>query len=126
MAIEESASYKLESGNFDIDQYRPVPVTYELRASILKKLCTKEDPLPDLQGREEAKRDVLRALLSGHNIFLVSEEGTGKTRLAQSITKLLPSIHRIKGCLYNDDLKCRHICSAHDAKMNGPPKRIHS
>lgn len=105
MAIEESALYKLEPGKFDIDKYQPVPVAYELRASILKKLCIQEDPLPHIQGREETKRDVLRALLSGHNIFLVSEEGTGKTRLAKSITKLLPSIPRIKGCLYNDDPK---------------------
>jgi MoxR-like ATPase len=35
----------------------------------------------------------------------VSEEGTGKTRLARSITKLLLPVPRIKGCPYNDDPK---------------------
>ena len=36
---------------------------------------------------------------------MVSEEGTGKTRLARSLTKLLPTIPIIKGCSYNDDPK---------------------
>jgi MoxR-like ATPase len=88
-----------------LDGYRPMPVAYQLRAAILEKIRYGEDPLPDIQGREETKRDVLRALLSGHNIYLVSEEGTGKTRLAKSLIKLLPPIPRIKGCPYNDDPK---------------------
>lgn len=90
---------------FDLDAYHPTPVIYQLRASILHKLRHEEDPLPDIQGREETKKDVLRALLSGHNLYLISEEGTGKTRLAKSIAKLLPSIPVIKGCFYNDDPK---------------------
>jgi Mg-chelatase subunit ChlI len=90
---------------FDLDNYQPTPVAYELRASILQKVRRGEDPLTDIQGREETKRDVLRALLSGYNLYLVSEEGTGKTRLAKSLTRLLSPIPRIKGCLYNDDPK---------------------
>jgi Mg-chelatase subunit ChlI len=64
-----------------------------------------EDPLPEIQGREEAKRDVLRALLSGAHPYLVSEEGTGKTRLARSLTRLLPAVPAISGCAYHDDPK---------------------
>ena len=87
----------------DLGEYRPLSVVYQLRKSILDKVKKGEDPLPDIQGREEAKQDVLRALLSGAHAYLVSEEGTGKTRLARSLTKLLPSVPVIKGCPYNDD-----------------------
>ena len=87
----------------DLSGYRPLPVVYQLRWSILQKVKKGEDPLPDIQGRDEAKKDVLRALLSGAHAYLVSEEGTGKTRLARSLTKLLPTVPVIKGCPYNDD-----------------------
>ncbi|MDO8786180.1 MAG: ATP-binding protein, partial [Syntrophales bacterium] len=90
---------------FDLDSYQPVSVVNQLRASILQKIKKGEEILPDIQGREETKKDVLRALLSGYNIYLVSEEGTGKTRLAKSLTKLLSPIPRIKNCPYNDDPK---------------------
>jgi Mg-chelatase subunit ChlI len=80
-------------------------VTYQLRLAILKKVRQGEDVLPEIQGREEAKRDVVRALLSGAHPYLVSEEGTGKTRLARSLTHLLPAIPAIKGCSYHDDPK---------------------
>ncbi|MDI6806891.1 MAG: AAA family ATPase [Candidatus Aenigmarchaeota archaeon] len=90
---------------FDLDSYQPLPITYHLRYSILEKVKKREDVLPDIQGREEVKKDVLRALLSGAHPYLVSEEGTGKTRLARSLTKLLPPIPVIKGCPYNDDPK---------------------
>jgi len=94
--------------NIDLDGYKPVPVAYQLRYSILQKIKKGEDPLPDIQGREEAKQDVLRALLSGAHPYLVSEEGTGKTRLARSLTRLLPPIPRLKECPYNDDPKWAH------------------
>ncbi|MDI6775962.1 MAG: AAA family ATPase [Syntrophales bacterium] len=90
---------------FNLDSYQPVSVVNQLRASILQKIKKGEEILPDIQGREETKRDVLRALLSGYNIYLVSEEGTGKTRLAKSLTRLLSPIPRIKNCPYNDDPK---------------------
>ncbi|MDP2932357.1 MAG: AAA family ATPase [Chloroflexota bacterium] len=48
---------------------------------------------------------MLRALLSGAHPYLVSEEGTGKTRLARSLTRLLPAIPIIKDCPYHDDPK---------------------
>ena len=90
---------------FNLDSYQPVSVVNQLRASILQKIKKGEEILPDIQGREETKKDVLRALLSGYNIYLVSEEGTGKTRLAKSLTRLLSPIPRIKNCPYNDDPK---------------------
>jgi MoxR-like ATPase len=89
----------------DFDSYRPVPVIYELRQSILAKIRNGEEEkiLPDIDGREETKRDVVRAILSGANPYLVSEEGTGKTRLAKSLTRLLHPIPVIRGCPYHDD-----------------------
>ena len=90
---------------FDLDNYSPVPVAYELRYVILKKLLDGEDPLPDIEGREETKNDVIRAVLSGGYPYLVSREGTGKTRLAESLANLLPPVPRIKGCPYNCDPK---------------------
>ncbi|VUT27654.1 MAG: Magnesium chelatase, subunit ChlI [Candidatus Syntrophoarchaeum sp. GoM_oil] len=89
--------------SFDPSSYKPVPVKYELRDAILGCIRDGVDPLRDIGGRGEAKSDVLRALLSGSNPFLISREGTGKTRLAKSIAKLLPEVPSIKGCPYHDD-----------------------
>jgi magnesium chelatase subunit I len=90
---------------FDLETYTPVPVRYELRYVMLKKLKEREDPLPDIQGRDETKQDLIRAVLSGCHPYLVSREGTGKTRLAESLTKLLPPVPKIKDCPYNCDPK---------------------
>jgi Mg-chelatase subunit ChlI len=88
---------------FDLDGYRPLPVVYELRQSILERIKDGREILPEIDGREETKEDVIRAILSGANPYLVSAEGTGKTRLARSLTSLLHSIPAIKGCPYHDD-----------------------
>jgi len=72
---------------------------------MLKKLREGVDPLPDIQGRDETKRDVIRAVLSNSHPYLVSREGTGKTRLAESLAKLLPPVPKVKGCPYNCDPK---------------------
>jgi len=82
-----------------------MPVAYELRYMMLRKLRAGEDPLPDIEGRGETKKDVIRAVLSGCYPYLVSREGTGKTRLAESLAKLLPPVPKIKGCPYNCDPK---------------------
>jgi Mg-chelatase subunit ChlI len=89
----------------DLENYQPLPVAYQLRYAILQKTRKGQDPLPDIQGREDVKKDVLRALLSGAHPYLVSEEGTGKTRLARSLSRLLPAIPVISGCPYRDDPK---------------------
>ena len=92
--------------NMDLlDRYQSIPISYLLRYSILKRIKRGEDVLDEIQGREQVKEDVVRALLSGAQPYLVSEEGTGKTRLARSISKLLLPVPRIKGCPYNDDPK---------------------
>ncbi|MBN2336351.1 hypothetical protein JXL21_12390 [Candidatus Bathyarchaeota archaeon] len=90
---------------FDLDSYTPMPVAYELRYMMLMKFRAGEDPLPDIEGREETKRDVIRSVLSNSYPYLVSREGTGKTRLAESLSKLLPPVPKIKGCPYNCDPK---------------------
>ncbi len=91
--------------DFDYERYKPVPVRYELRYVMLQKLRMDEDPLPDIQGREETKHDLIRAVLSNSHPYLVSREGTGKTRLAESLAKLLPPVPKIKDCPYNCDPK---------------------
>ncbi len=80
-------------------------VAHQMRGSILYSIRTGKPVLPEIDGREDAKADVMRALLSGAHPYLISEEGTGKTRLARSLTNLLPGIPVIKGCPYNDDPK---------------------
>jgi len=94
-----------QATEFDLEHYKPMPVRYELRYMMLNYIKEGKDPLPDIQGREETKRDVIRAVLSGSYPYLVSREGTGKTRLAESLAKLLPPVPRIKGCPYNCDPK---------------------
>lgn len=83
--------------------YKSVPVAYQMRYSLLRKIRNDEELFPHIHGRIETKKDVVRALLSGAHPYLVSEEGTGKTRLARSVASLLPPIFKIKGCPYNDD-----------------------
>jgi Mg-chelatase subunit ChlI len=91
--------------DFDMERYTPIPVAYELRYMMLKKLRDGEDPLPDIEGREGTKADVIRTVLSGSYPYLVSREGTGKTRLAESLAKLLPPVPKVEGCPYNCDPK---------------------
>jgi len=101
----KSYTYAKHNSSFDLESYQPIPVTYQLRGSILQRVRAKQPVLLDIDGREETKADVLRALLSGAHPYLVSEEGTGKTRLARSLAKLLPNIPVIRGCPYHDDPK---------------------
>ncbi|MDY6959321.1 MAG: hypothetical protein SVK08_09210, partial [Halobacteriota archaeon] len=74
-----------ETQDFNLESYQPIPVIYELRQSILSKIGNGEEMLTDIDGRDETKLDIIRAILSGANPYLVSEEGTGKTRLARSL-----------------------------------------
>lgn len=82
-----------------------MPVVHQLRAVILHRIKKGLEVLPGIDGRQETKADVIRAILSGAHPYLVSEEGTGKTRLARSLTYLLPEVPVIKGCGYHDDPK---------------------
>lgn len=86
-----------------MDGYQPMSVARQMRGTLLKRIKAGQPLLPEIDGREESKADVVRALLSGAHPYLISEEGTGKTRLAKSLTALLPDVPVIKGCPYNDD-----------------------
>jgi Mg-chelatase subunit ChlI len=88
-----------------LEGYEPLPISYLLRYSILQTIKREGEVLGEIQGREQVKQDVVRALLSGAQPYLVSEEGTGKTRLARSISRLLRPVPKIEGCPYNDDPK---------------------
>ncbi len=88
-----------------LERYQPIATSHLLRYAILGRIKRGEDVIPEIQGRQQVKDDVVRALLSGAHPYLVSEEGTGKTRLARSITQLLLPVPKIKGCPYNDDPK---------------------
>jgi Mg-chelatase subunit ChlI len=81
----------------------PESVVRQLRRSVLSRIRKGEEVIPAIDGREETKDDVIRVILSGANLYLVSEEGTGKTRMARAISNLLPPIPVIKGSPYNDD-----------------------
>ncbi|MGD2142455.1 MAG: hypothetical protein PVH79_03120, partial [Candidatus Bathyarchaeota archaeon] len=107
---------------FDLDRYQPIPVRYELRYLMLKKIRDGEDPLPDIQGREGTKRDVIRAVLSNSHPYLVSREGTGKTRLAESLAKLLPPVPKVKGCPYNCDPKWPEEWKCPSCRVENDPK----
>jgi Mg-chelatase subunit ChlI len=103
--MKQSYNNERATSSFDLDGYEPMSVVYQLRGTILRRLKNGEKVLPEIDGRSETKADVLRALLSGAHPYLVSEEGTGKTRLARSLTGLLPDIPAISGCPYHDDPK---------------------
>ena len=98
----------VNDSSFDLDGYQPMSVAHQLRGTILSRLKKGEPLLPEIDGREESKADVVRTLLSGAHPYLISEEGTGKTRLAKSLTALLPDVPVIRGCPYNDDPRWTH------------------
>jgi len=88
-----------------LDRYRPVSLFQQLRYEVLQRIDRGADILPLIQGRRNVKDDVARALLSGAHPYLVSLEGTGKTRLARSVSGLLGPVPKIAGCPYHDDPK---------------------
>lgn len=104
-----------------MDDYYPASVVSQLRYSILKRVRAKQDIFPDIQGRADVKMDVARAVLSGTHPYLVSEEGTGKTRLARSLTRLLPPALIIKGCPYHDDPKWPAHKLCHRCRSSSDP-----
>lgn len=108
-----------------MDEYQPMSVTHQMRGAILHRIRNSQPVLPEIDGREEAKTDVMRALLSGAHPYLISEEGTGKTRLARSLTNLLPGIPVIKGCPYNDDPKWpRELLCPRCSAVDDPAKEF--
>jgi Mg-chelatase subunit ChlI len=107
------------------DGYRPMSVALQIRASILQKIRNGETVLPEIDGRDDSKADVIRALLSGAHPYLISEEGTGKTRLAKALTSLLPDIPVIRGCPYNDDpFWPRHLLCPRCGSIDNPAQEF--
>src|ERR671912_2623847 len=61
-----------------------------MRANLLAKLRSGQDPWPGLHGFSDTVIPQLeRALLAGHDIVLLGERGQGKTRLLRALTGLL-------------------------------------
>jgi len=124
MDIDKKELRRLER-DFDLESYRPISVIWHLRYAILSRLRKGEDVLPDIDGREETKSDLIRAILSGSYPYLISEEGTGKTRLARSVARLLPPIPVIKGCPYHDDPKWeRHLLCNRCGEVKDPVEKF--
>ena len=103
--LRKSYNDKKPGSSFNLEGYQPLPVAYQLRGATLRRIKAGQAVFPEIDGREETKADVIRALLSGAHPYLVSEEGTGKTRLARSMSRLLPEVPAIRGCPYHDDPK---------------------
>ena len=59
-----------------------------------------KDAFIDIYGQEEAKRQILSALIMNRHVVLVGPPGIGKTTLAKNIAKLLPEI-KVNDCNFN-------------------------
>ena len=62
----------------------------EIRANLLAKLASGEDPWPGIHGMSRTVLPQLeRALIAGHDVVLLGERGQGKTRLLRTLVGLL-------------------------------------
>lgn len=78
-------------------KYKPKYRLYQYLG--IDKHLLKDEPATDLSNIaccESAKRAVEIAAAGGHPIFLVGEEGVGKTMLAKTLTKLLPPLSDVQ------------------------------
>jgi magnesium chelatase subunit I len=65
-------------------------VREEIRANLLDRLRSGQDPWPGLHGMTETVIPQLeRALIAGHDVVLLGERGQGKTRLLRTLVGLL-------------------------------------
>ena len=62
----------------------------EIRANLIERLSSGDDPFPGIVGFDQTVRpQIERALLAGHDIVLLGERGQGKTRLIRTLVNLL-------------------------------------
>ena len=59
-----------------------------------------KDPFLEIYGQEEAKKQILSALIMNRHIILVGPPGIGKTTLAKNIAKLLPQL-QVNDCNFH-------------------------
>ena len=65
-----------------------------------------KDAFIDIYGQEEAKRQILSALIMNRHIVLVGPPGIGKTTLAKNIAKLLPEA-KVNDCNFHCIPECK-------------------
>src|ERR687885_134899 len=92
-------------GELKTQGYRVRPVKDEMRANLLDKLRRGERIFPGIVGYDETViPQIVNAVLSRHNIILLSLRGQAKSRIIRQLVALLdPAIPVIAGSEINDD-----------------------
>ncbi len=78
-----------------------------------------KDPFTNILGQNEAKKQILSALIMNRHIILVGPPGIGKTTLAKNIAETLPEIE-VNDCNFNCNPKKPHCphCRNSTVKIN--------
>jgi magnesium chelatase subunit I len=92
-------------GQLRASGYEPRTVKAEIRANLVARLRSGDDPFPGMVGfQDTVLPDVQRALLAGHDLVLLGERGQGKTRLMRTMAGLLDEWSPfVAGCEIHDD-----------------------